>query len=417
MKVLWFANTPCSAVGKLGMNLNSGGWLRSLEEELNKVSEIELAICFYTSQNLVPFKYNCTKFYPVLRRGRKSKISRFIKRFLYSSDDEHEITELIKVIKLFNPGLIHVHGTEENFGLVQYFTDIPVVISIQGNLNSITEKYFSGIPYSIATSNESLLYKLACASIRHSFSQLKKYAERERKILINAKYIIGRTDWDRRITSVLSPNSIYFAGNEILRSAFYGNIWNKSQFGDTIQIITVSKSSMYKGFEAIVSTAKILKENTNLKFVWKVIGLGEKSNIVKIVRKWKGVNFGNLNIQLLGAQSENVVIETLLGSDIYCQPSHIENSPNSLCEAMILGMPVIATFAGGTSSMLKDKKEGILVQGGDSYSLAGAIIELTCNFKMARELGDAANIRATQRHNTKSVKEEYLEIYKIIINS
>lgn len=41
-------------------------------------------------------------------------------------------------------------------------------------------------------------------------------------------------------------------------------------------------------------------------------------------------------------------------------PSHIENSPNNLCEAMILGMPCIATDAGGTSTLLSNMKDGLL---------------------------------------------------------
>lgn len=61
IKVLWYTNTPCPASDKLGMNLHSGGWLRSLEDELHKVQEIELAICFYTYKNIQPFKFNCTQ--------------------------------------------------------------------------------------------------------------------------------------------------------------------------------------------------------------------------------------------------------------------------------------------------------------------------------------------------------------------
>ena len=50
----------------------------------------------------------------------------------------------------------------------------------------------------------------------------------------------------------------------------------------------------------------------------------------------------------------------MLKSDIFVSASHIENSPNNVAEAMILGMPCIATFAGGTSSYIEDNKNGIL---------------------------------------------------------
>lgn len=415
MKILWFTNTPCSAVQKIKMNLNAGGWLKSLEEELNKEPGVDLAICYYTYQPLEPFTFNGTQFFPVLRQGKKTKLSRFIKRFVFSeNNDDSEIKELLKVIDIFKPDLIHVHGTEDNFGLVQQYTDLPVVISIQGILSSISEKYFSGIPYQIASNLEGIFYKLAAASIGHNFRQLKKHAERERRILISAKYIIGRTDLDKRITRVLAPKSKYFVANEILRSAFYVNTWSKRQFSDSIQIVSTTSDGFYKGFDAIVSSAQILTEIADFKFEWKVIGLTENNNFVKIVKKWKGQNLKYLNIQLLGYQNEKELIETLLESDIYCQTSHIENSPNCLCEAMMLGMPVIATFAGGTSSLLNDKEEGILIQDGDSFSSAGAIIELASNFQMACEYGNAAKCRALQRHNRKLVKDEYFKIYKAI---
>ena len=415
MKILWFTNTPCSAFEKLGMNISSGGWLMSLEKELNNEIDIELAICFYTNQNIKPFKYYGTQFYPVFRKGKKYKFSRLINRIFPDGNDEYYIKKLINVIDIFKPDLIQVHGTEDNFGLVQFHTKIPVVISIQGILNSITEKYFSGIPYRTVLRYEGIISKILALDIKRSYKLLKRKSEHEKRTLKEAKYIIGRTDWDRRISSILSLQSQYFVGNEILRPEFYKNKWNKKRFDNPIQIVSISGDALYKGFETIVSTSHILKQNNNLKFVWKVIGLNENCNIVKIVKKWKGLNFHNLNIQLLGYKNENELIEILLKSDIYCQTSHIENSPNSLCEAMLLGMPIIASYAGGTCSLLKDKEEGLLIQDGDSYALAGAIIELKNNYPMACEYGNAAKIKSFQRHNSKLVKEEYLKIYNKMI--
>lgn len=416
MRVLWFTNNPSSAAGKIGMNLISGDWLISLEDELTNDSGIDLAICFYSYKSLEPFQHNRTQFYPVLRQLKKSKFRRFINRLsLIRDTDELEIKGLIKVIELFKPDLIHVHGTEDNFGLVQEYTNVPTVVTIQGILSSITEKFFTGIPFDIVSCHESTLDKFAAAGIRQYFKQLKAYAKRERKILSNSNYIIGRTDMDRSITRVLAPSSVYFVGNEILRSSFYHNIWNKTQFSDPIQIVTTTGDALYKGFDTIVSTAQILKETTDLHFTWKVIGLNEMSSSVKIVSKWKGVNLSNYGIHLLGYQNEQEILKTLLSSDFYCQTSHIDNSSNSLCEAMILGMPVIATFAGGTSSLLKDKEEGILIQDGDPYSIAGEILCLSRDFQTAQSYGNAARGRALQRHNKTFVKEAYLKIYNSII--
>ncbi|NWJ51495.1 MAG: glycosyltransferase [Bacteroidetes bacterium] len=418
MKILWFANTPCSATEKLGVNINSGGWLKSLENELKKVPELKIAICFYSYQYIKPFIYKGTQFYPVQRKGKKNKISRLIKRIFFTqNNDGHEVKELLNIIKEFNPDIIHVHGTEENFGLVQFYTKIPIVISIQGILNPIAEKYFSGIPYGIASRFENVILKLLASGFRQSYKLLEKNAKREKRILKESKHLIGRTDWDRRVTRILAPRSIYYSGNEILRSLFYKNVWGKEQFSDTLQLVTISGNAFYKGFEMIVNTTQILKEYTDLKFVWKVIGLNESNSIVNLIKKWKNVDFQSLNIELMGSKSENEIVAILLDSDIYCQISHIENSPNSLCEAMLLGMPIIATDAGGTSSLIKDQKEGILIQDGDSYSFAGAIIELFTNFKMASEYSKVARKCSLQRHNRTFVKDEYLKTYNEIIEN
>ncbi len=415
MRVLWFTNTPCSAIDKIGTNIHSGGWLKSLEEELRKEQDLILAISFYSKVYFEKFEFNGTKYFPIFKRGRKSKISRFLNRLFVAKDgDLNDVKELIKVIDQFKPTLIHIHGTEDNFGLIQSFTKIPIVISCQGILNSISDKFFSGIPGRIAEQNESIFKRMALASVKHIFKRLRENALRERKILANAEYIIGRTDYDRHITNILAPKSKYYTGNEILRSGFYLKVWKKDQFSKEIVIVTTSGVGLFKGFESVVEIAKILKEIDSFKFIWKVIGLSEKSNIVKIVKNWKGYDFDSINIQLLNYQKEETLINLLLESDIYCQTSHIENSSNSLCEAMILGMPIIASFAGGTNSLLKDGEEGILIQDGDSYSFAGAIVELSSNFKIAKKYGEAARIRALNRHNKESIKKEYLEIYQDI---
>lgn len=418
MKVLWFANTPCSAAERLGLNIASGGWLSSLEQELKNIPDIQLAICFYHHKPEKSFVINNVHFFPVYRKSQKNKIRRIIDKMLYFKtichNDKKEINELLNIINLYNPDIIHVHGTEDNFGLIQFYTKKPVVISIQGLLNPIKEKYFSGIPKNIAVKYETFVRKLVFLSIKRKFKIFNKIAEREKIILKNSKNIIGRTDWDRRITRVLVPESMYFVGNEILRNSFYNSMWDKKQVGNIIKITTITRDSLYKGFENIIKTAQILCENTNIAYIWKVIGVNTHSEIVNIVRKWENIDIKNLHIEVLGTKNEQDVANILLDTDIFCQTSHIENSPNSLCEAMILGMPIVATNAGGSSSILKDKEEGIIVQDGDPYAMAGAIYELINDFDKAIFYGKNARITALKRHDKKEIANTIYTIYKTI---
>jgi len=418
MKVLWFANTPCSAAEKLGSNITSGGWLKSLEQELKNISEVELAVCFYYYKRVSPFVFENVQYFPIFKDRKRNIIRRILKNNInyknFYSNNDMELKEIINAIKTFNPDVIHIHGTEENFGLVQKYTAIPIVISIQGILSSIMMKMYSGIPYEIKNKYGEMQQYIKEKVSRYLYSNINQVIEREQKILEHALYIIGRTDWDRRITRVLANKSQYFQANEILRESFYHDKWNKKMFGFPIQIVTIINDALYKGLETIVDVALLLNKQTNINFFWKVIGINNNSKTTKIVKKWKKVNFNEININIIGELSENEIKEILINSDLYCQTSHIENSSNSLCEAMLLGMPIVATNAGGSSSILKDKEEGILVQDGDPYAMVGAIYELINDIEKAIFYGKNARITALKRHNKKDIVNAIYTIYKSI---
>lgn len=417
MKVLWFANTPCGASEKLNSNPFIGGWLKSLEEQLIQ-EEIDLSVCFYWGESLPPFEYKGVSYYPILRKGIATKMGRVANRAMnQNSKDPKEIQLLLDVVNNVSPELIHIHGTEDNFGLIQGKTQVPIVISLQGILSPYCEKYFSGIPSFQSYLFEGLIPKLLFKSELLLFKRMKQGAVREREILFRARHVIGRTDWDRRITKVLAPNSKYFIGNEILRTAFYKNEWKKTKFDNQIQIVTIMSGGLYKGLETVVKTAQILSETELLDFKWTIIGQGESNDLAVIVKKWLKIDYKSLDIHLVGKKNENEVADILVNSDIYCQVSHIENSPNSVCEAMLIGLPIIASFAGGTDSMLENRVDGTLVQDGDPYSYAGAIIELAKDFEKANSYGLSAKKRARERHDRKLITNSLISSYRLISNN
>ena len=81
---------------------------------------------------------------------------------------------------------------------------------------------------------------------------------------------------------------------------------------------------------------------------------------------------------------------------------------------MMMGMPIIATNVGGIPSLIKDNHEGILVQDGDPYALASAIIEMMKNRDLAYKFGMNARVKACQRHNKEKIMNDLLEIYREI---
>jgi glycosyltransferase involved in cell wall biosynthesis len=286
-------------------------------------------------------------------------------------------------------------------------------VSIQGIVNPLNEKFFSGIPREIAKRYETLTSRLLLRTQSISFFQFKSKARRELDILNTSKNLIGRTNWDRRVTSVLTNNTKYYHIDELLRTEFYSKKWNSDNFSSKeIRIITVSSNNIYKGFETIVKAAQILSNLKDIKFSWQIIGLSENDSIVKMTLSWLKINLEDVNINLLGKMPPDIFIPLMQESNIFCQTSHIENSSNSLCEAMYLGMPIVASFAGGTDSILENNKEGILVQNGDPFAVAGAIVELKNNAEKAIEMASNARKRAIKRHDPEKITTELIDLYK-----
>ncbi|MEI6489179.1 MAG: glycosyltransferase [Bacteroidota bacterium] len=417
MKILWFTNTPCGAAEKLQPNnMFGGGWLVSLEKELVKEKSIELHVAFYWNENLQPFELKGVHYHPVYR-DNGSKIQRLFDRcFRRIPNDEKELSKLLRIVNEIKPSLIHIHGTEDNFGLINSKIEIPILLSIQGLLLPYYQMLFVGIPENTISKQESLNQKLFLNTIKNHHFYFNQRALREKKILLNSLNVMGRTTWDKSITQLLAPKSNYYIGNEILRDSFYQKNWEKKSFEKCIQLITITSDSFYKGFETIVDTALLLNEY-NLQFHWKVIGLTENSECVKIVKNWKKFEYKEIHIELLGKKNENEISDLLLKSDIYIQTSHIENSPNSLCEAMMIGIPIIASNVGGTSSLLINEKDGQQFQNSDFYSLAGLIKSTLFEFEKASVYAKNAREKAKNRHNKEKIVAEIIEIYKRILNN
>lgn len=412
MKVLWFANTPCNANEHFNSKLKgTGGWLKALDQNLS--DKVDLHIAFYHPNAKKSFTYNDTDYYPICT-NKNSAFKRYWDKLRGKVTFKEDLHKYIEVIDQVQPDIIHIHGTEEAFAYLITEVNIPVVVSIQGNLTVYKHKYYSGILKKNSKISKSLRHALVGNyPFDLSYRAFRKRALREQEMLKSCKYIIGRTFWDKYITRILAPESEYYIGQEILRDGFYINQW-KAHYSANKTIFTTNGNTVYKGFETLCHSLNLLNQDADVSVIWKVAGICKSDEIVQATKKQLGNDFPNNNLVLMGQLSEEELIKELLASDVYVMPSHIENSPNNLCEAMLLGMPCIATYSGGTGEMLEQNKDGILIQDGDPWVMAGAVKELIFNEKLAFDLSSNAKERSSNRHNQCSIVDNLINTYKLI---
>jgi glycosyltransferase involved in cell wall biosynthesis len=401
MKVLWFTNVPVS----LNHNLKgTGTWLNTLT---NKVSgKSDLYICYFDQLEAESISGSIKTL--TLKKGLFGKFLNFIP---FNYFNRRNVSRYLNIINKIKPDIIHIHGTENTFIEILKFENKlpPIIISIQGNISVYKKMYFRGISFFSCILSGNIMPLL-------NYLWFAKISRLEIQYLKNLKYVIGRTEWDHRVSRVLAPNSKYFKVGEILRTDFYKNKWINTLRPNKIILFTTSANIIYKGFEVICESLTLL-QGMGLDVEWKVAGISEKDSIVRTTKYLLGNKYPHSKLQLLGSLSSNLLVEEMLQSDLYIGVSHIENSPNSLCEAMLMGMPCIVSSVGGVNSLIENKIDGILVQDGDAFALTGAIIDLINNYdSFAISLGQNARKRALIRHNEEQILSDLILAYKTIAN-
>jgi glycosyltransferase involved in cell wall biosynthesis len=88
---------------------------------------------------------------------------------------------------------------------------------------------------------------------------------------------------------------------------------------------------------------------------------------------------------------------------------------NALCEAQLVGMPLISTYTGGVPSLVEDGKNGFLFPTGDKPILAAKLRAVFENDDLARQLGGQANIMAWQRHAPDRVMSALVQAYEDVL--
>src|SRR5690606_3430119 len=119
-------------------------------------------------------------------------------------------------------------------------------------------------------------------------------------------------------------------------------------------------------------------------------------------------------IQFLGMLSEEQMIVEYQKAHVFICPSSIENSPNSIGEAQIIGTPVISSYVGGVPDMVEHGLTGLLYRFEEVEMLAMHIKSIFENDEKALQLSKYGIAAAEKRHNMETILHDTLEAYHYI---
>jgi len=104
------------------------------------------------------------------------------------------------------------------------------------------------------------------------------------------------------------------------------------------------------------------------------------------------------------------VARLLAAADIFCLPSHFEGLPMSVIEAMLTGLPVVATDIRGPREQVAPGETGLLVPPMQAGPLADAIGRLVADPALRVRMGTAGRARALARFDEAKVVARTLDL-------
>ena len=395
MRIVWLAPYPVGrlvAFGARGVRnapSHPASWIVTLSSALAEIEGIELHVVTDTplvasSQSIKVdsrLTVHCLRnAVPFTRRGWPPYF-----QFEVMTGFTRGISQMVRKVRELSPDIVHAHGTEHSYAMAAERAGRPYIISMQG----IVGRLFEYTP-------------------TFRFRMVRRH---EAGTVRRGKYFFCRTAFDTHFVRELNPLARIFEVAEAMNPAFFGEPWTPPQ---DRRVLFVGSAGKWKGLRDLVQ-AMGLARRTMPDIRLDVVGhygLRQQADFQAEAARYGSEPW----LSFLGFQPAAELAAIHRRSALFVLPSLNDNSPNTLAEAMVSGMPVIATRVGGVPSMVEDDMTGLLVPPADPGRLASAIVRLLTNDEERRRFGAAAR-QVGERHRPDRVAAQTIACYREMLKA
>lgn len=304
----------------------------------------------------------------------------FVRR-LHPLNDLRAFIPVYKAIKEFKPDLIHAHSTKAGL-IVRFWSALlnvkPVIFTAHGWAFTEGRKYWK----------------------RWLLAKIEKIAG------IATTKIICVSNHDKELAlkfKVAPPDKLTVVYNGVGPEQFLGKQKNKAN-----QEVVVTYVGRFAPPKDLTTLLEAVKSLDGVKVL--MVGDGElRSGVEKHILK----NGLSEKVFLLGERED--VPEILSNSDIFILPSRWEGLPFTIIEAMMAGLPVVASKVGGVPELVDEGITGFLVPPGDHLSLAQAIKKLADDKNLRERMGKAGQEKALRLFTVERMLNETVKVYEEVL--
>lgn len=180
-----------------------------------------------------------------------------------------------------------------------------------------------------------------------------------------------------------------------------------------VRLLTVARLTEKKGVAYAIGAAAELRRRGR-RFTYRILGAGEERDALQqqIIRL--GLTDA---VELIGGHPHAVVAAELAAADIFIGPSitdrrgETDAAINTLKEAMLTGLPVIATWHGGIPELVEDGRSGFLVPERDASAIADCIERLLDQPDRWDPMSRLARASVEQRFSLDTIAHQTVEVY------
>lgn len=364
-----FLGTQMEVAGAQRVLLSQADWFASHGYPVQ-------AVFFYDKQGLTS-TWQAGRTFPVFSLGAWRTSFSFVKPFLL-------LRGLWRLYRLLRKGIVAIVTFTPHSNLlglpIAWIARVPLRIGTHHG-------YIEGSSSRLAQLHGWLTNSRLCTKIVAVSAQVEDYALKKEGVRSERLVIIENGVEPLKINSL----------SDVERKSLRDQIGVSK---NELMLLTVGRLTLQKGHTVLLDAIAITNAKAHGVFVF--AGDGPQRKHLEI----KAIDLGvSERVRFLGVRDD--VNKLLLSSDIFVQPSLWEGLSLALLEALLAGLPVLATRVEGVVDVVEDEQTALLVPPGDASGLAANIQRLVDDAGLRERLGSAGKRRAETRYSVDRMCQAY----------
>lgn len=175
-------------------------------------------------------------------------------------------------------------------------------------------------------------------------------------------------------------------------------------------VVNIARRDPVKGVDVLLEAMTLVDEPIRL------VQIGDGPETAALTARRDELGLAE-RVELRELPWSDRAAEGLAAFDLFALASRSEGFPVTIMEAMLAGLPVVATDVGSVREAVVDGETGLVVPPEDPKAMAEAISALMGDPERRAAMGAAARAIAEQRFTVEATVARYLDVYERVLRS